>query len=66
MVGNYICVDISARGSQGGIHMVKIGVIGCGKIAQTRHLPEYATNPHAKLVGYYDKIRERSVQMAEL
>ena len=46
--------------------MVKIGVIGCGKIAQTRHLPEYATNPHAKLVGYYDKIRERSVQMAEL
>ena len=37
--------------------MVKIGVIGCGKIAQTRHLPEYATNPHAKLVGYYDKIR---------
>ena len=43
--------------------MVKIGVIGCGKIAQTRHLPEYATNPHAKLVGYYDKIRERSVQM---
>ena len=45
--------------------MVKIGIIGCGKIAQTRHLPEYATNPHAKLVGYYDKIDSRAAQMAE-
>lgn len=31
--------------------MVKIGIIGCGKIAQLRHLPEYSTNPNAKLVG---------------
>lgn len=45
--------------------MIKIGIIGCGKIAQTRHLPEYATNPDAKLVGYYDKISSRAVQMAE-
>ena len=45
--------------------MIKIGIIGCGKIAQTRHLPEYATNPDAKLVGYYDKIAERAAQMAE-
>ena len=45
--------------------MIKIGIIGCGKIAQTRHLPEYATNPDAKLVAYYDKISSRAVQMAE-
>ena len=45
--------------------MIKIGIIGCGKIAQTRQLPEYATNPDAKLVGYYDKISSRAVQMAE-
>ena len=45
--------------------MIKLGIIGCGKIAQTRHLPEYATNPDAKLVGYYDKIAERAAQMAE-
>ena len=45
--------------------MVKIGIIGCGKIAQTRHLPEYATTPHAKLVGYYDKLDSRAAQMAE-
>ena len=45
--------------------MVNIGIIGCGKIAQVRHLPEYATNPNARLVGYYDKNRDRAVQMAE-
>ena len=25
--------------------MIRVAVIGCGKIAQVRHLPEYATNP---------------------
>ena len=24
--------------------MVKVGIIGCGKIAQRRHVPEYASN----------------------
>lgn len=45
--------------------MVKIGIIGCGKIAQLRHLPEYSTNPNAKLVGYYDKNIDRAGKMAE-
>ena len=31
--------------------MIKIGVIGCGKIAQFRHIPEYATNRNVKLSG---------------
>ena len=31
--------------------MIRIGIIGCGKIAQVRHLPEYAANPHVELAG---------------
>ena len=27
--------------------MVKVGIIGCGKIAQVRHIPEYLDNPNA-------------------
>lgn len=34
--------------------MVKIGVIGCGKITKVRHAPEYFANPHAQIVGWYD------------
>ena len=34
--------------------MINVGVIGCGKIAQTRHLPEYAANPDAKIAAVYD------------
>ena len=34
--------------------MVKVGIIGCGKIAQVRHIPEYLDNPNAKLTGLYD------------
>ena len=34
--------------------MFKIGIIGCGKIAQVRHIPEYADHTQAELAGYYD------------
>lgn len=34
---------------KGGIPMLNIGIIGCGKIAQVRHLPEYAANPGANI-----------------
>ncbi len=34
--------------------MIKIGIIGCGKIAQVRHIPEYRQNPDCEIVGYYD------------
>lgn len=44
--------------------MFKIGIIGCGKIAQVRHLPEYADNKNVKLVGYYDISHERAKEMA--
>lgn len=44
--------------------MFKIGIIGCGKIAQVRHIPEYAANPDAELAGYYDYNRERALELA--
>jgi predicted dehydrogenase len=44
--------------------MIKIGVIGCGKIAQYRHIPEYATNPNVELAGYYDINQKRAADLA--
>lgn len=39
--------------------MIRIGIIGCGRISQVRHIPEYAENPDAELAGYYDFNKER-------
>ncbi|GAA4726548.1 Gfo/Idh/MocA family protein [Brevibacillus fulvus] len=33
---------------------IRVGVIGCGKIAQWRHIPEYQENPLAELVAVSD------------
>lgn len=46
--------------------MFKIGIIGCGKIAQVRHIPEYAGNPDAQLAGYYDFNQERAQKLADM
>ncbi|MBR3402850.1 MAG: Gfo/Idh/MocA family oxidoreductase [Parasporobacterium sp.] len=45
--------------------MQKIGIIGCGKIAQTRHIPEYLDNENAQIAGYFDLNRERAAGLAE-
>lgn len=45
--------------------MFKIGIIGCGRIAQVRHIPEYIANPDAELAGYYDFNKERVQELAE-
>ena len=45
--------------------MFNIGIIGCGKIAQVRHIPEYAAHPQAKLWGYYDLNQDRAKELAE-
>ncbi len=45
--------------------VLNIGVIGCGKIAQVRHLPEYAANPAVKLYGLYDLNAARMESLAE-
>lgn len=45
--------------------MFGIGIIGCGKIAQVRHIPEYAENKDAKLLGFYDINEERAAALAQ-
>ena len=45
--------------------MLHVGIIGCGKIAQVRHLPEYAANPHVKIAGLYDINADRTREIAK-
>lgn len=45
--------------------MFKIGIIGCGKIAQVRHIPEYEENVNSQLYGFYDINVERAKELAE-
>ena len=44
--------------------MINIGILGCGKIAQVRHIPEYAANPDCQLVGFYNPTKSRAEDMA--
>jgi len=44
---------------------IKIGIIGCGKIAQVRHLPEYDEHPEAKVYGLFDINLPRARELAE-
>ena len=44
--------------------MQNIGVIGCGKIAQVRHIPEFAANGQAKLCGFFSPNARRAEDMA--
>lgn len=45
--------------------MVGVGIVGCGKIAQVRHLPEYEGNPDVRIVGLYDNNAQRAAELAE-
>ena len=45
--------------------MVKVGIIGCGKIAQVRHIPEYLSNADAEIAGFYDLNFQRAQELAE-
>lgn len=45
--------------------MLRIAVIGCGKITQVRHAPEYAENPNCELIGWYDAFADRAQAMAD-
>ena len=44
---------------------IKVGIIGCGKIAQVRHIPEYAANPNAEVYGFYDINVARAEELAK-
>ncbi|WP_078553621.1 Gfo/Idh/MocA family protein [Bacillus alkalicellulosilyticus] len=43
---------------------IRIGVIGCGSIAQKRHLPEYAANENCEIVAVCDVVEERVNEVA--
>lgn len=45
--------------------MVRIGIIGGGRIAQTRHLPEYSQNENVTIEGIYDLNFDRAKELAE-
>lgn len=45
--------------------MVRVGIVGCGKIAQVRHLPEYEQNPDVRVVALFDLDHERAAQLTE-
>ena len=45
--------------------MVKAAIIGCGKIAQVRHIPEYLEHRAVNLVGFYDLNEKRAEELAE-
>lgn len=44
---------------------IRVGIIGCGKIAQVRHLPEYHADPQALITGFYDFNRERTERLSQ-
>ena len=44
--------------------MLNIGVIGCGKIAQVRHIPEYAANENCTLTAFFSPNAKRAEDMA--
>ena len=44
--------------------MLNIGVVGCGTIAQVRHIPEYAANENCTLVGFFNPKTSRAEDMA--
>ena len=45
--------------------MINVGIIGCGKIAQVRHIPEYEANENARICGFYDINQERAGELAQ-
>jgi UDP-N-acetylglucosamine 3-dehydrogenase len=44
---------------------LRVGVIGCGSIAQHRHLPEYKSNKNVEIVAVCDINEERAQAVAE-
>ena len=44
--------------------MIRVGMLGCGKIAQVRHIPEYADNENVELYAFYNPTVKRAEDMA--
>ena len=45
--------------------MIKVGVIGCGTIANAAHIPSYMNNPEVEIKYFCDIIPERAQQAVE-
>ena len=45
---------------------VRYGIIGCGAIAQRRHIPECVANPDSKLAALADPVKERVEELARI
>ncbi len=48
-----------------GRSFVNIGIIGCGRIARTRHIPEYAANKNARIAGFYNRTFGTAKELAD-
>ncbi len=44
--------------------MIRIGIIGCGKIAEVRHAPEFNENSHCKITAFYNRTTETAERFA--
>ena len=44
--------------------MIKIGIIGCGKITEVRHAPEYVENPYCELAGFFGVVPGKAQEFA--
>ncbi|WP_369899593.1 Gfo/Idh/MocA family protein [Bacillus manliponensis] len=47
------------------MNILKVGVIGCGSIAQYRHLPEYEANPYVQIIAVCDNNKNRAKAIAD-
>lgn len=43
---------------------IRVGIIGCGRIAERRHAPEYHKNPYSEIRGVYDAREEKAAALA--
>jgi UDP-N-acetylglucosamine 3-dehydrogenase len=44
---------------------IRVAVVGCGSIAEKRHIPEYASNPNIELIAFCDLVNQRAEQLAD-
>ncbi|MBW7476798.1 Gfo/Idh/MocA family oxidoreductase [Paenibacillus oenotherae] len=47
------------------MNKIRVAVIGCGAIAERRHIPEHAANPNVELVAFCDPKLERAQKYAD-
>ena len=45
--------------------MIKVGIIGCGKITEVRHAPEYSDNKDCEIVAFYDIDKAKAESLAK-